>query len=280
MFTLLLAGLGFLATKTMAISIAIIPIRLLVWAIQGMIRNEKRDGGYDCFEEGIPDLINFELLGVPKMLSFIFINKNKDLQKLYSRNIQEHPENHYGTFEQFLQLLYGLRNKRGFDIVFHNKGFKHGRFECFPFTVKSDEGTEIDFSDNSLRIKITTDRIRETPYNLGEPIWWMNPDGTKSIVSVKKRNTRIFEYFVFSTLKEFYKFVRWTNEARATNSIINPKSKLDVQFNYWNLDREAKKIFNMKEKEMNRLLRLDGRAEEFEQLAYEERLKITDARKA
>ncbi len=217
------------------------------------------------------------------MLNNFFINRNENLIKLYSYNAKDHPENHYGTFEQFFQVLQSFRAKKGFDLKIENHPYQSGKIACFPFTVKTEEGTEIDFAEN-LRIKITIDRKREDPLDLGEPIWWVNKDGTRTQVGAKKRNTRVFEYFVFSSLKEFYKFVRWTNALREANGLIHnrfekdQKEHLDVKFNYWNLDKEAKKIYNMKEKEMDKLLETNGHEDEFKMLARAERVLLTDRR--
>jgi hypothetical protein len=227
-------------------------------------------------------------LGVNKMISF-FINRNENLKKLYSYNIKKHDENHYGTFDQFLQVLYSFRGKAGFELTFDKYPFREGKMECFPFTVKTEDGTEIDFAEN-LRIKITVDRRKEDPLSLGEPVWWVNPDGTKRLVGTKAKNTRIFEYFVFSSLREFYKFAQWTNavhdnklkfsnDGMLARSKENTKAKLDVDFNYWNLDKEAKKIFNMKERELDKVLKLDAHADDFAKLAKMEQLRqIKDGR--
>jgi hypothetical protein len=218
------------------------------------------------------------------MLNNFFINKNEDLKKLYKHSAQEHPENHYGTFEQFIEVLYSFRGKAGFDIKFEDT-VGIGKVKFPKFVVKSDEGTEIDF--NNVRMKITIDRKREDPLDLGEPIWWENADGTKKMIGAKKRNTRVYEYFVFSSLREFDKFIRWSNTVEINKSKFfkknemllkskdSQKVKLDVENNYWGLDKEAKKIYNMKEKELDKLIQLDSRENEFKTLERAERLQIT-----
>jgi len=224
------------------------------------------------------------------MITF-FINRNKDLKDLYEMNTKNRNDNHYGTFDQFLELIYSFRQKNGFDFTFIQR-LHRNKIGFYTFEVKTDEGVEIDFDIKAyedLRIKITTERKGgeyDNPCNLGEPVWIVK-NGKREILGFSRtKKVRVFEFFVFSSLIEFYKFIKWTNKAQEKRSIFSEKEKkllkskesekarLDVNFNYWGLDKESKKIYNMKADELDKVLKLDPHKEAFEELARNERALI------
>jgi len=202
---------------------------------------------------------------------FFFAFKNRaQLEKEYAYHTSQHEDSHYGTFEQFKDLVKVISSKQGFSVEFDDTNFE----------LKSSKGIELSFSTNSFRgyfysIIVTTEWKARMP-NEKELVWQVMPDGQKLLLpNTKITYGRNIEHFVFASIQDYIQFRYWMHNAKANSETLNAsaeekalmaKKLKDINANYWLMSAENKKIFNMKVEEVDKILELDKFEKEFAKL--------------
>ena len=207
---------------------------------------------------------------------FFFAFKNKDrLEREYRIHTSDHEDNHYGTFEQFKELVKIISTKPGFtSAVARNE-----------FVLKSNKGNELQFTVSSsapryCRVIVTTE-WKKKHVDEKELVWEIAPDGTRILVpSDKEKMIRVFEYFVFASMEDYIRFRFWMVNVSENETVIKAteeekvllkKKQRDINSDYWLMTAENKKIFNMKEEEVDKMLELDVFDKEFKKLGKVDR---------